>query len=199
MRKLEVADVLALDDYLRVRDDLRARVRQARADRRVELGELLSLTFENRETVLFQVEEMIRVEQIRDPAKIAEEVAIYNDLVADDDELRATFFVEISERSRIKEDLDSLVGLEKEGLYLLIDSVRVPAEFEPGHAREDRISAVHFVRFRLTPEQRESIVAGRAALGLEIDHPAYRARTELGEATRRALAEDLSGSAVSGR
>ena len=68
MRKLEVSDVLALDDYLRVRDDLRARVRQARADRRVQLGELLSLTFENRDTVLFQIEEMIRVEQIRDVA-----------------------------------------------------------------------------------------------------------------------------------
>lgn len=114
MRKLSPADVIPVDDYLRVRDQMRARVRAERAVRRVPVGERVSLHFENRDTVLFQIEEMLRVENIRDPDKIAEEVRVYNDLIGGDGELRATFFVEITDRGRIKQDLDSLIGLETE-------------------------------------------------------------------------------------
>src|SRR5215469_3342474 len=111
MQKLTPADVPSLDDYLRHRDQVRARVRPERAARRVPVGDRVSLHFENRDTVLFQIAEMMRVENIRDAAKVAEEVRVYNDLVADDGELRATFFVEITDRARIRDDLDSLVGL----------------------------------------------------------------------------------------
>jgi hypothetical protein len=198
MRKLSVDDVIPLDEYLRVRDEMRTRVRAERAWRRVPVGDRVSLHFENRDTVLFQVEEMIRVETIRDPAKLAEEVRVYNDLIAGDGELRATFFVEITDRARIRSDLDSLIGLESRGLYLVVGRERVPAEFEPGHAREDRISAVHFVRFQLTPEQRRAIAPGDTPVEIEIDHPGYRARATLSDDTRRALATDL-GEAVATR
>jgi len=191
MRKLSVDDVIPLDDYLRVRDEMRNRVRAERARRRVPVGDRVSLHFENRDTVLFQIEEMIRVETIRDPEKLAEEVRVYNDLIAGEGELRATFFVEITERERIREDLDSLIGLESQGLYLVVGGERVAAEFEPGHAREDRISAVHFVRFQLTPGQRRAFAGGDPPVEIEIDHPGYRARTTLADDTRAALAEDL--------
>lgn len=191
MQKLTVEDVLPLDQYLRVRDEMRARVRTERARRRVPVGERISLHFENRDTVLFQIEEMIRVETIRDAAKLAEEVRVYNDLIAGDGELRATFFVEITDRGRIKSDLDSLIGLESEGLSMVIGGERVPAEFEPGHAREDRISAVHYVGFRLTPEQRRAFAAGTVPVAVEVDHPGYQARAELSADTLAALAEDL--------
>ena len=197
MQKLTTADVLPLAEYLRVREAMRTRVRAERARRRVPVGDRVSLHFENRETVLFQIEEMIRVESIDDPAKIAEEVRIYNDLVADDGELRATFFVEITDRSRIKEGLDSLIGLESRGLAMLIGGERVPAEFEPGHAREDRISAVHFVRFQLSPAQRRAIAAGDVPVEVEIDHPGYQARAALSVDTKAALAEDLGESSLS--
>ena len=190
MRKLTPQDVIPVDDYLRVRDQMRARVRAERAVRRVPVGERVSLHFENRDTVLFQIEEMLRVENIRDAEKIAEEVRVYNDLVAGDGELRATFFVEVTDRARIKADLDSLIGLETEGLSLLVDGERIPAEFEPGHAREDRISAVHFVRFLLTPEQRRKL-AGDAPVEVVIDHPGYSAAATLSRETRAALAQDL--------
>lgn len=196
MRKLTVDDVLPLDRYLAERDAHRAAVREARRRRRVPLGDRCSLHFENRQTVLFQIHEMARAENIRDPDKIAEEVAIYNDLVADDGELRATFFVEISDRSRIKEELDSLIGLERQGLYFVVDGERIPADFEPGHAREDRISSVHFVRFRLRPDQEQRLREQRARVAVEIDHPNYRARTELGPETLAALAADLGQAAV---
>jgi uncharacterized protein DUF3501 len=191
MDKLTPADLVPLDDYLGERDRMRARVRPERARRRVPVGDRVSLHFENRDTVLFQVQEMIRVEQIRDPAKLAEEVRVYNDLIAGDGELRATFFVEITDRARIRDDLDSLVGLEREGLWLRIGDERVPADFEPGHAREDRISAVHYVRFVLSPEQRRAIATGRVPVGVEIDHPGYRASATLSDDTRAALAADL--------
>ena len=191
MQKLSVTDVLPLDEYLTVRDEMRARVRAERARRRISVGDRVSLHFENRDTVLFQIEEMIRVETIRDPGKLAEEVRVYNDLIAGDGELRATFFVEITDRARIKADLDSLIGLETEGLAMRIGSERVAAEFEPGHAREDRISAVHFVRFQLTPSQRRHIAAGDVAVEVEIDHPHYRARARLSPDTLAALAADL--------
>lgn len=195
VRPLTVDDVLPLDRYLEVRAAVQAGARAARAARRVTVGDRISLAFENRETVLFQIEEMVRVEEIRDPAKLAEEVRVYNDLIPGDDELRATFFVEITERARIRADLDSLIGLEAGGLFLVVDGEPVAAEFEPGHAREDRISAVHFVRFGLRPEQSGRIRDRRAELAVLVDHPGYRARAELGESTRRALAEDLGGGA----
>ena len=191
MQKLSIDDVLPLDDYLRVREEMRARVRGERALRRVPVGDRVSLHFENRDTILFQIEEMIRVETIRDPAKLAEEVRVYNDLIAEDGELRATFFVEITDRSRIRADLDSLVGLESEGLAMRVGDERVAAEFEPGHAREDRISAVHFVRFQLTPAQVRHIAAGDVPVDVEIDHPQYRARARLSAETLAALAADL--------
>jgi hypothetical protein len=191
MRKLTPEDVLPLDEYLRVRDEMRPRIRAQRARRRVAAGDRVSLHFENRDTVLFQIAEMMRVENIRDAGKIAEEVRVYNDLIAGDGELRATFFVEITDRERIREDLDSLIGLESRGLYLVVDGERIPAEFEPGHAREDRISAVHYVRFQLTPEQRRAIAGGGAAVEVLIDHPGYSARATLSGDTRAALAEDL--------
>jgi Protein of unknown function (DUF3501) len=198
MQKLTPADVPSLDDYLRRRDQERARIRPERARRRVAVGDRVSLHFENRDTVLFQIAEMMRVEEIRDPAKLAEEVRVYNDLVAADGELRATFFVEITDRGRIKDDLDSLVGLEREGLWLIVGDERIAAEFEPGHAREDRISAVHYVRFVLSPEQRRAIAGGRAPVAVEVDHPNYRARVELSADTLAALAVDL-GEAVGSR
>jgi hypothetical protein len=198
MQKLTIDDVLPLDDFLRVRDEMRARVRAERARRRVRVGERVSLHFENRDTVLFQVEEMIRVETIRDAGKLAEEVGIYNDLIAEDGELRATFFVEITDRARIKDHLDSLVGLESAGLYLVVGGERVPAEFEPGHAREDRISAVHFVRFQLTPAQRRAIAGGDVPVEVVIDHPSYRAQARLSADTLAALADDLGETAAAG-
>jgi hypothetical protein len=178
---------------------MRKRIRTERARRRVAVGDRVSLHFENHDTVLFQVEEMVRVENIRDAAKLDEEVRVYNDLIADDGELRATFFVEITDRERIKEDLDSLVGLETEGLYLVVDGERVAAEFEPGHAREDRISAVHYVRFVLTPEQRRKIAPGEGTVEVVIDHAGYSASATLSDDTRAALAEDLGETAATER
>lgn len=191
MRRLTVDDVLGPDEYLPVREEMRARVRALRSVRRVQVGERISLTFENRETALFQVQEMVRVEEIRDPDKLAEEVRVYNDLIAGAGELRATFFVEITDRARIQTDLDSLVGLEREGLVLELGADRVAADFEPGHAREDRISAVHYVRFRLTDAQQRALLDPDVPVAVVVDHPAYHARADLGPATRAALAEDL--------
>lgn len=193
MRKLEAADVLPLEAYLAAREQFQVGVRAARAVRRVQVGDRISLTFENRQTVLFQIHEMIRVEQIRSPAKIAGEVKVYNDLIADDGELRATFFVEITDRGRIRHDLDSLVGLENEGLYLVIDGERIPAEFEPGHAREDRISAVHYVRFPLSAAQQAALAATDADARVVIEHPHYSAEAVLSPQTRAALSADLGG------
>jgi hypothetical protein len=192
VRKLTPDDVISVDDYLRVREQMRTRVRAERAVRRVSVGDRVSLHFENRDTVLFQIEEMLRVENIRDPEKIAEEVRVYNDLIADDGELRATFFVEITDRARIRDDLDSLIGLETQGLSLVVGGEAVPAEFEPGHAREDRISAVHFVRFRLTPAQQRALADASVPAEVVIEHPGYSARAALGADTRVALAADLS-------
>jgi hypothetical protein len=192
MRKLAPQDVLPLDDYLRVREQMRARVRAERARRRVSVGDRVSLHFENRDTVLFQIAEMVRVENNRDPDKLAEEVRVYNHLIGEDGELRATFFVEITDRARIKDDLDSLIGLESQGLSLVIDGEHVPAEFEPGHAREDRISAVHYVGFALSPEQRRKLAPGDGAVEIVIEHPGYSARATLSADTRAALADDLA-------
>jgi hypothetical protein len=192
MPRVRYEEVRGLAEYEAIRESFRRRVIEARHRRRVALGERISICFENRETVLFQIQEMVRAERITDPEKVRFEVDVYNELMPDRDTLSATLFIEITERAMIKPELDRLQGLDREArLALEIGASRIPARFEPGRSTEDRISAVHYLKFPLPPEERKLLLQGRVPLRLSVDHPNYQASAELTEATRLALAEDL--------
>ena len=193
MRRLEPGDILSLEEYERGRDTYRRRIIELKKSRRVDVGRYLSFVFENRETVWFQIQEMIRAERLVDEAKIAEEIEVYNTLLPRPGELAATMFIEIGEPDRIKPVLDALLGIDtRDYVRLQVGPHVVVGAFEAGHSDEElgKLSAVHFVRFALPPAARRDFPQAEVALGVE--HPNERGRTVLSAATRRRLAEDLA-------
>ena len=163
-----------------------------KANRRVALGEHLTLLFEDRETIRWQVLEMCRVEGIRDPEGMAHELRVYNELVPGPRELSATLFIEITEPGRIRPELDRLLGID-ESVSLELGAERVPAQFDRRQLEEDRISAVHYLRFTLTPAQAAAFQDEATSAALRVDHPHYSARSVLAGEARRSLAVDLRG------
>ncbi|HET7344000.1 MAG TPA: DUF3501 family protein [Methylomirabilota bacterium] len=193
MNPLTPADMLNLYEYEKVREARRRAVIALKAERRVAVGRYLSFVFENRDTVWFQIQEMIRAERIVDDAKVAGEVAVYNGLLPRPGELAATMFIEIEDPTRIKPVLDDLLGIDtRDYVRLEVGPHVVVGVFEAGHSDEElgKLSAVHFVRFPLPPAARQAF--GTSEVALVVDHPNERARTVLGAATRARLAEDLA-------
>lgn len=155
------------------------------------VGDHITLVFENRDTILFQIQEMIRFERLVDEAQIAQEVEIYNRLLPDEGELSATLFVEVAERSALHPLLHQLVGLEEHVKLWVGDRFTIPARFEGGRSREDRLSAVQFLRFPFTVEQREAFCNGDEPVQIVINHPNYQATATLSAETRVSLAQDF--------
>jgi hypothetical protein len=189
---LRVADLPSLEAFEAERDAMRAAVIAHKAKRRVALGDKLTLLFEDRETIRWQVLEMCRVEGIRDPEGMAHELRVYNELVPGPGELSATLFIEITEAGRIRAELDRLIGID-EAVSLEIGAERVPAQFDRRQLEEDRISAVHYLRFALSSGQAAEFQDPAVTVALRVDHPHYAARTVLPDETRRSLSVDLRG------
>ncbi len=192
MKPIEFSEIKNIIDYEKIRLDFRSRVIDMKKTRRLAVGDHVTLTFENRHTVTFQIEEMMRVERIVEDAKIKSEVDTYNELIPRDNELSATLFVEVNEQSRIKPVLDSLVGMNKDSVFLKIGENMIPAVFEEGHATDDRISAVQYVRFKLTPEQTEAMADQSVGIQVVIRHRNYKAEAVLPPAMRKALYSDMT-------
>ncbi len=194
VEKLALSHVLSFFEYEKVRGERRRRVIALKERRRVSVGPYLSFAFENRETLLFQVQEMCRVERITDEAKVQDELDVYNSLLPGMRELSATVFIEIADKAQIQPVLDCFMGIDV-GRHVWLEVGRdtiVPAEFEAGHSDEEpgKISAVHFARFRLSAE---AVRAFRTeTVSLVVDHPAERSRVELSSSTKAALGEDLA-------
>lgn len=149
MRKVTLEDLSGLSRYAGERDGARSRIIEIKRARRVSIGDRVTVVFENFETIRFQVQEMVFVERITDIDEIREECAVYNALLPGDRELSATLFVEVTDQASIADELNRLIGID-EHVVLSIDGIEVPARFEPGRTREDRISAVQYVRFPLS-------------------------------------------------
>ena len=191
MEKITLADVRRLPEYEAMRDAMRSHVIDLKKRRRIPLGDRISLVFENRETVLFQIQEMVRAERITSADAIQAEIDVYGRSVPERDELSATMFIEITERDTIRPELDRLIGVNERLRMRIGERHAVPGVFEPGWSREDRIAAVQYVKFPLTPEQAEAFKSGREPVLLEVDHPNYQACTRMEEAARQELAREL--------
>ncbi|MCE3243276.1 MAG: hypothetical protein K0Q83_3783 [Deltaproteobacteria bacterium] len=190
MRKVAIDDIVGLPGYERIRQDLRRRIIELKQKRRVSLGDRLSLVFENRDTVIFQIQEMLRVENISDLDKIRQEIATYNQLIPDSGELSATLFLEIEDQTHLREELVKFQAIE-EAISLRIAAHRLEARFEPGRSKEDKISAVHYIRFRFDDQALEAFISGTRT-ELVIDHRNYQAAVVLQPETQRSLGEDLT-------
>jgi hypothetical protein len=191
MNPLTSADIANLHEYELERPDFRRRVIELKSHRRVALGPLMTLVFENRDTVRFQVQEMLRAERIVQPEKVQHELDVYNELLPGPGQVAATLFIEITDQARIQEVLDGFVGLDEPGkLVLAVGPGTYPALFAPGQSREDRISAVHYIRFPLGAEGRAALASGAGA-ALAVAHGGYEARQVLAPETVAALVRDL--------
>jgi Protein of unknown function (DUF3501) len=191
MKKIALDDIRPPRLYERARDEARRRVIDLKKARRVALGPDVTLVFENRETLIYQIEEMARAEHLDDPRKIQDEIDVYNALVPDEGELSATLFVEIIEESAIRPTLGRLVGID-EKVVLEVGGVAVKGEFEAGRSEADRISSVQYLRFRLPEPARRLIATPGTEVALSSGLPGYAHRVVVGEATRASLAKDLA-------
>jgi hypothetical protein len=175
--------------YAGIRDDYRKRIIDLKRVRRILIGDRVSMVFENRHTLTLQIEEILRVENLTTDEQIGAEIEVYNALMPDETSLAATLFLELPPDADPYQELHVLVGLD-EHVVLHVGPHAVRAEFEPGRATEDRISAVQYLRFRLTPAAKAALLAPGTPLAVEIDHPRYQHRTACSEATRASLAAD---------
>ena len=191
MEKITLTDVKGLPEYEAMRDAMRSHVIDLKKRRRVPLGDRISLVFENRETVLYQIQEMVRAEHITSPEAIQAEIDVYGPSVPEPNQLSATMFIEITEQDAVRSELDRLIGVNERLRLRIGERHAVPGVFEPGWSREDRIAAVQYVKFPLTPEQAEAFKNGHEPVFIEVDHPNYKASTEIDGAARRELAREL--------
>src|SRR5262249_22243051 len=192
MKQLEQSEILNLVEYEKVRTERRRQIVELKKARRVSVGRYLTFVFENRATVWFQIQEMVRAERIVDEPKIAEEVEVYNGLLPRPGEL-AAMMIEIAEAAEIKPVLDRLLGIDtRDYVKLTVGRHVIVGDFESGHSDEERgkLRAVHFIRFALPPDVRARWSASEVALIVE--HPNERARTLLSDETKRSLLDDLA-------
>jgi hypothetical protein len=190
MRKVTVDEILSLGAYEQVRDRFRQRIIAHKRVRRVFVGPEMSLVFEDHDTVLMQVQEMLRAERISAPKAVREEVDVYNDLVPDDGALLGTLMLEIEDaavREQRRRDyfgLDACVRFE-------VGPHAVTATLDAAGLFEDRIAAVRYVTFALPPDARALLLDLAQPARVVVDHPRYQAAVTLTEAARRSLADDL--------
>jgi hypothetical protein len=198
MERVTLDEIIGIERYEAVRSDFRARIIELKKRRRVPVGECVTFVFENHDTVLFQIQEMVRAERITDLDKIRFEIDTYNALIPGPSELSATMLIEITEQERIREELLRLLGID-EAVWLEVGKRRrVRAEFEPGRSREDKLSAVQYVRFPLDEESVRAFRDESEVVRLVVDHPNYRASAVIDGAVRRSLAEDLASAPADG-
>jgi len=190
MKKIVLDDILGFSAYEKVREEFRREIIEKKKLRRVPVGENISLVFENRDTVVFQIQEMLRAERITDLDKIREEIAVYNELIPNPGELSATLFIEIEDQTHLRDELLKFLGID-EALMFKVGEQRIPGRFEEGRSKEDKISAVQYVRFLFSPEARQAFIAGSPA-EIIIDHANYGASKVLSASVQASLAQDLA-------
>jgi len=182
--------ILDLGDYERQRDGIRRRAIAARAARRLHLGPSATIAFENRETVAYQIQEMLRAERIAKDAEVQHEIETYSDLLPTRDELSATLMFEFPEAQGRDVRLAELVGFEDHLWLDFAGAGKARAFFDRRQLDADRISAVQFIRFPVDGAQRAALARG-VNVRIVSDHPAYTHSIEVPPHTCRALAEDL--------
>ena len=192
-RKLTLDDISDLRAYEREREQFRKDVIEKRRLRRVALGTLMSLSFENRDTMRYQIQEMIRVEKTMTDEGVLEELNAYNPMIPEPGQLCATLFVELTSEDQVRELLPKLAGLEHSIALRMADGSLVPGRIDNQHAagltREDVTAAVHYLTFDLSPAQVAAFEAGDVIL--ECGLSTYLEAAVLTPATKAELLRDL--------
>ena len=193
MEKLTRKDLYSLEKYAEIRPEFRTGVIEHKKNRNVPIGPHATLYFEDRQTIQYQIQEMLRIERIFEGDGIQEELDVYNPLIPDGTNLKATFMIEYGDPADRKQALAKMIGIERSVQIKVdgFDPVTPIANEDLERETEEKTSSVHFLRFEFTPEMIDAAKKG-AAITMAIDHSAYRYQTEvLPEATRAALVKDF--------
>lgn len=191
MKKIDYADIIPYHDYLKVRKEFQDRIIKLKKNRRIQVGDYITFVFENRETVLYQIQEMIRLEKMLDEKLIVNEIELFNQLVPDRNELVATMFIEIFERHLIKPVLNSLVGIQDNKIFIEFDNERITAIFSDKSLAQGKVSAVQYVKFRFNNNQVDKFISTKSRAKILINHPNYKAESVIPENVKSSLVEDL--------
>lgn len=194
MEKLTREDLYSLEKYAEIRPQFRAEILKHKKNRLVSIGPNAALYFEDRQTIRYQIQEMLRVERIFEPASIQEELDVYNPLIPDGTNWKATFMIQFEDPDERQQALIELAGIERSVQIKVkgFDPVTPVANEDLEQETDVKRSSVHFLRFELTPEMIAAVKEG-AAISVAINHPAYRYQTNpLPEATRASLVKDLN-------
>ncbi|MBS0183965.1 MAG: DUF3501 family protein [Nitrospira sp.] len=196
MKAITSGDVISYEEYERQRDAFRAKIIALKQRRRISVGPLISVVFENRETLQFQIQEMIRAERIVEPVKVQGELDVYNALLPQQNELSATLLIEITDEATVKDKLDQFMGLDHgEKVAITAGGEEAFGEFEGGRSHETKISAVHFVRFRPTASMKGAIADLTRPVMIRVNHGGYHQEVPVPGSMREEWLADLKGSA----
>jgi hypothetical protein len=194
MEKLATTDLMSLEQYARERPAFRARVLEHKKVRAIAVGPNVTWLFEDRLTIQYQVQEMLRAERIFEPVGIEDELNAYNPLIPDGRNWKVTLLIEFPDERERRVQLAKLKGVEERCWVQVSGHERVFAIADEDLEREndEKTSSVHFLRFELSPPMAAALKSG-AALGVGIDHEAYRHElSPVSPALRAALLADLS-------
>ena len=190
MKPVARSELLDLGAYEQVREHFRARVLEAKRPRRVALGPNMTVLFENHDSVLFQVQEMLRTERITNEKAISFELETYNELIPGDSEVSATVFVEYPEREERERMLVALAGVEDD-FYLVAGGERSSVVPDRRGTDPSRTMAVQYVKFPLGQAALAALREARGPVLLGVTHPAYTAEVELRPETLASLRDDF--------
>lgn len=193
MEPLTRTDLYSLEEYSEIRNQFREQVMEHKEQRRLCIGEHATLYFEDRVTMQYQVQEMLRIERIFESKGIEEELAVYNPLIPDGHNWKATFMIEYADVEERRQALAKLIGIEKR-LWVQVadfDRVYAIANEDLDRETEEKTSSVHFVRFELTPAMVEAVKSD-SPVRAGIDHPAYQMEVLVEAPVYRSLQQDLS-------
>ncbi|MEY2626702.1 MAG: hypothetical protein RJB08_461 [Actinomycetota bacterium] len=192
-RKLTVDDILDLRAYEKIRAEKKAEILEVKRRRRIELGTFVTVMFESRDTMWYQIQEMLRAERVISEEGVVDELRAYNPLIPEAGQLCATVFIELTSESAMREWLTKLVGIERSFRLLLADGREVAPVTDEQHdaalTRDDVTAAVHYIRFEFTPDDLAAFRAGPVTL--VCTHPNYREAMELADFTIAELSRDL--------
>lgn len=194
MKPIDREEILPLAEYERIREPFRARIIAEKKRRRIQIGPKATAVFENRDTVLLQIQEMLRTERITRPNAVQHEIDTYNDSVPGDDELSLTLMIEIVDKDEREAFLRDAVGFETH-VWLVVDGERIRATSVDRSATPGRTTAVHYLKFKLPAAAattlREAGSARGARVSVQVDHPVYTAIAPLPADAVSALSDDL--------
>lgn len=192
VRPITRADIKGPVVYAGMRDDYRRHIIALKKSRRVIIGDKVSIVFDNRHTLTMQIEEILHHEKLTREDQIRDEIEQTNTLMPTEDSLAATLFIETPQGADAHALLNQLVGLD-EHVVLHLGDHAIRATYEPGRSTTEKISAVQYLRFALTPAAKTALVTAGTPVVVEIDHPAYLHTVTAGDAIRASLAADYTG------